>query len=333
LHDYFPDGNAPLIAHMLAVTGYAEVMLAENFCSGIPLSTLDYGGDYTYRAGSTTQDVLTHAIALFDSAATMAGDSARIKNLAIVGKARAQLQLGQFDEAAATVASIPVDYRYTLMYNTTAGVPGLGGTPTTTVPFPAAAQDREGQNGLPFMSEPDGRLPAFVASTQAPIFYYPVIPAVSSIVLASGVEAQLIRAEAALHGDDPAWLTMLNALRTDGTYTVSGTDTTWNAGTGGVADLAPLTDPALDPLPTGKTAMDVRIDLLFRERAYWLYLTGHRQSDLRRLVSVYLRDPESVYPTGNRLDGTVYGSDLTFPVPVTEIQLNPLYNGCLNRDA
>jgi hypothetical protein len=112
-------------------------------------------------------------------------------------------------------------------------------------------------------------------------------------VLASGVEARLIEAEAALQAGDPAtWLATLNALRTDGTFDVtpmSPPDTMWHAGGAAAAGLAPLADPG---------TAGGRVDLLFRERAFWLYLTGYRQGDLRRLIRQYGRTPDQVYPTG-----------------------------------
>ena len=37
--------------------GYAELMLADLFCSGVPLSTLDFERDYTYHAGLTRDQV------------------------------------------------------------------------------------------------------------------------------------------------------------------------------------------------------------------------------------------------------------------------------------
>ena len=51
-------------AHLLALEGYTEVLLAELYCSGIPLSTVDYRGDYTLRPGSSTEQVFAHAAAL-----------------------------------------------------------------------------------------------------------------------------------------------------------------------------------------------------------------------------------------------------------------------------
>jgi len=76
------------------------------------------------------------------------------------------------------------------------------------------------------------------------------------------------------------------------------------------------------------------VDLLFQERGYWLFLTGHRQGDLRRLVRVYGRDPERVYPTG-RYPGAfnIYGTDVTAPIPGAERLSNPLFTGCRSRGA
>lgn len=339
LTDYVPDSSAALVAHMMTAEGYAELLLGESFCSGVPLSTLDYQGDFTYRDGSTTEQVLAHAIAEFDSALVIVGDSDRVANLARVAQGRAYLLLGQFDKAASAVAGVPTTFGYTVMYSDAASVYGLRGPANAFYQGfqGGTVADREGGNGLPFRTQPDGRLPTLVSGSRNPFgitMIIPQIPTPSTITLASGLEARLIEAEVALHANDPSWLTILNALRTDGTYTVSGTDTAWTAGTGGVAHLAPLADPGVGPLPSGKTAADVRLDLLFRERAYWLFLTGHRLGDLRRLVRVYQRDPNTVFPTGV-YQGNVasYGTDVTLPVPKAEQDRNPLYHGCINRNA
>jgi len=88
--------------------------------------------------------------------------------------------------------------------------------------------------------------------------------------------------------------------------------------------LPPLTDPG---------SADARLALLFQERAYWLFLTGHRQGDLRRLVRNYQRLPDAVYPTGVYYGGQgFYGTDVTLPIPASELP-NPLFHGCLNREA
>ncbi len=67
------------------------------------------------------------------------------------------------------------------------------------------------------------------------------------IVMASGIEARLIEAEAALQAGGGNWLTILNDL------------------------MAMAIDPPMDPLMDPGT-QDARVDLLFRERAFWLFV-------------------------------------------------------------
>jgi len=81
------------------------------------------------------------------------------------------------------------------------------------------------------------------------------------------------------------------------------------------------------------------VDLLFRERALTLFLTGHRVGDLRRLNYQYGRSNESVWPTGPYQDanpdkqGTNYGTDVNLPIPQEESN-NPQFVGqCINRSA
>ncbi len=367
LRAYAPDLSTALAGHLDAAEGYAEILLADLFCSGIPLSTVDFGGDYTLASGSTTEEVYTHAVALFDSALAISADSARIMNLARVGKGRALLALGDYAAAAAAVADVPDDFQYAFVYSATSsstGQPGLtipnrnfawgafgsdGGVELTLV-------DAEGSNGLDYLSSGDPRS-AWMANgnnERGLPRYRPVkydASGESPIVLASGVEARLIEAEAELQAGGVDWLETLNALRTDGTYsgvdsTVVSVDTTyppegeagemqvdttykvdtlWNMGTGGVAGLGPLTDPGT---PEG------RLDLVFRERAFWLFLTGHRQGDLRRLIRQYGRNPETVYPTSSYPGGYgAYGTDVNAPIPSLERTGNPRYAGCFNRGA
>jgi hypothetical protein len=161
---------------------------------------------------------------------------------------------------------------------------------------------------------------------------------VAPITVASGLEARLIEAEAALHAGSTAWLTTLNTLRTNGSFTTAPSaspdsvgviDTTWNAGTGGVSGLRPLIDPGDSPNDSA------RVTLLFNERAYWLFLTGQRQGDLRRLVRNYGRDPQAIYPTGPYPLGGIlpqYGTGVSVQIPTTEFA-NPRYRGCLSQGA
>src|SRR5688500_15298530 len=96
---YAPDEVA-ITGHAYALKAYAEIFLAEAFCSGIPLSTIDYDGDFTPAPGSSTDEVYAHALALLDTALTMVGDSVDFVHLARMAQARAQLGLGDVAAAA-----------------------------------------------------------------------------------------------------------------------------------------------------------------------------------------------------------------------------------------
>ena len=349
LEQYDPDSTV-LVGTLDLVQGFTEVYLADFFCSGVPLSTVDYNGDFTLKPGSSTQQVYTDAAAEFDSAMALGADSPNIVNAARVGEGRAQLDLGNFAAAAAAVASVPVGFTWAMHYST-ATEPLPNGPPLlpdygnyqardyawndfiTNPNFVGLTlSDTEGGNGLAFLSAGDPRTPwvQYGTNNNGYPLYRPATLATSggtptgadSIVLAGYIEAQLIEAEAALQaGDTTTWLSKLNALRTNGTATGG----VWNAGTGGVAGLAPLSEPGSD---------SARVSLLFRERGFWLYLTGHRQGDLRRLIRQYGRDPSSVYPTGY-YPGAYgeYGSAVTAPVPTEEQQSNPLFTGCISTGA
>ena len=120
------------------------------------------------------------------------------------------------------------------------------------------------------------------------------------------LEAQLIIAESELQSGALGAMTQrLNDLRS-------------------TAGLDPLANPVDQATAT---------DLLFRERAFWLFLTGHRLGDLRRLVRQYGRPADSVFPSGTYFKGGItYGPGVNLPLPVTETN-NPKVQGCLDRNA
>ncbi|MBX6330255.1 MAG: hypothetical protein IRY91_00260 [Gemmatimonadaceae bacterium] len=334
LRTYAPDTSPALTGHLYAVLGYTEVMLAELFCSGIPLTTVDFDGDYTLAPPSTTEEVLQHAVALFDTALTLAADSARVMNLARVGKGRALLDLDRYAEAAQAVADVPDDFRYLENYydqvtTTPDAFANFRYRPAGFAWF-ATVSNGEGGTGLDYIASGDPRtaaVPDGGTNTYGVTLYVPAKYSASGdtpIVLADAIEAHLIRAEAALNANDPSWLATLNALRTTCTDAASCPDPA-PPGLGGVAGLPPLSDPG---------TRDARVDLLFRERAAWLFLTGHRQGDMRRLIRQYGRAPSAVYPTGSYPGGTgAYGTDVTAPIPASERAFNPKFTGCVSRGA
>jgi hypothetical protein len=310
------DTTAPpaLRGELYALDGYAEILLADFFCSGVPLSTLNYQKDYTYAASSTTEQVYLDALAQENTALAMTSDSARLQNLARVLKGRALLALGgtvNVAAAAQAVAAVPDGFQYQLAVQFTIS---NGSVVDLFDQNQVTESDREGLNGLPYLSSGDPRS----AATQPFTGWTPVKYALAGftpLTVADWIEARLIQAEAALQAHDyPTYLTLLNHLRQ--TATVPGQTT----------PLDTLTDPGDSP---GDSA---RVSLLFSERAYWLFLTGHRQGDLRRLIRQYGRQEFQVYPTGQYPAGGSYGTDVTAPIPAAEYY-NPHFHGCLDRDA
>jgi hypothetical protein len=304
-----PDSTAR-IGQLFALVAYTEDFFGENMCSGIPLSRLDENVRPQYGSPLTTVELVQRSAADFDSALAYAGSNATIANMAHVGKGRALLNLGQFSAAAAAVADVPTSFVYNATYVTGTlhnGHYAAGTQNWFTIP------DREGTNGLNWRTAGDPRVPLVNRSPgvvgldgSAIWAFAPYLASNAPIPLATGIEARLIEAEAALEANDPTtWLNPLNALRA----TVSG--------------LSPLADPGTP---------DARVDLHFRERAFWMFLTGHRHGDLRRLVRQYGRDAETVFPTGLWRDGIPYGSS-TNGAPNTAARNNPNFSGCANRNA
>jgi hypothetical protein len=308
---------------MYALQGYSEIFLADLFCAGVPLSTLDYHGDFTQHAGSTTPELYQAAVAKFDTALTLSRDSARILDLARVGKGRALLNLGQYAAAAAAVDSVPPDYAYQFVINWAGSSSDVLFVDNGSSGSGKTAVDSEGNTGLPYLSSHDPRSAASSRGTNLyhvpqyiPNKYGGATPGLYPITVASGIEARLIQAEAAYHGvatGTGSWLDQLNALRQ----------------TAIAPALPALTDPGTD---------SARVAMIFRERALWLYVTGHRQGDLRRLIRQYptvAPSADAVYPTGvYPLFGALsrYGTDVTAPIPTAE-HINPLFTGCLSRGA
>jgi hypothetical protein len=296
----------------LSLGAFSYTLFAEGFCSGVPFSTLTNDG-VDYGDPQTTTQILQIAFAKFDSAQNFATASGRtdLEYLARVGKGRVLLNQGNYVAAAAAVAGVPTSFVYAIeaSSNSTRQNNGIW---NYTINFPGfSVPDQEGGNGLPWQSASDPRVPFL--DTQAPGFdgetqffmqeKYPTRD--DETPLATGVEARLIEAEAALQaGNVNTMLLRLNALRAS-------------------VGLNDLSDP-------GTAA--ARVNMLFAERGFWLYLTAHRLGDLRRLIRQYSRTQATVFPTGTYHKGGEYGTDVNFPVSGDE-QNNPRFQGCIDRNA
>lgn len=296
------------IGEMEAVSALAHVLLGEMFCSGVPLSQPGQDGD-----PQTTAAVFTAAAAKAATAITNSGSDARAKNLASIARGRALLDLGQFDAAASAVAAVPTSYSYTTLHALTTDYQKNGLSDYMNNYDGLLVSDREGTNGLNYATADDPRVPVkgdgspSRFDTQTPRWYAVNAANLDSpMPIATGIEARLIEAEAALRANNTAlWLQKLNAARAP-------------------FEMSNLTDPG---------SQNARVDLMFRERAFGLFLSGHRLGDLRRLVRQYSRGAETVYPTGAyHKDGLSLGKDVQFIIPGTE-KNNPKFTGCLDRNA
>jgi hypothetical protein len=302
------NASDPRAGEMHAISGLSYVLLAELFCSGIPIGNI---GEEAEPLATTT--VLQGGVAKLDAAIAAAGSDARVRNLAAVLKGRALLDLGQFDAAATAVASVPTDFKYTTFHSAT--------TPYQQNLFwnymfnsdGVLVSEKEGTNGLNFATANDPRVPISGTGTPSrfdattPRYYFGLLTGFDSpTMVASGAEARLIEAEAELRkSNNAAFLQKINDLRA-------------------FQKLSAVTDP-------GSPA--ARSDLLFRERAFTMFGTSHRLGDLRRLVRQYARPAESVFPTGNyHKDGLRFGTDVNFIIPTPE-RNNPKFTGCIDRAA
>lgn len=331
------------IGEMFAVAGMIYTEFAENYCSAVPFDERLSNGTLQYGTPLTTAQILALAVTRYDSALAHANGAdplaAVVKNFASVGIGRALLDAGTPAPAATAVASVPTTFVYNTVHSLatsreTNGVNWFNGqAPNGTARFSVA--DTEGIVGLNFRSANDPRVKDSLEGkgfdNSTPLYVLQKYAnGTSPVPVSTGVEARLIQAEAA---GGAAMITALNALRTDGTFdtvrvrkdtiptdTTTVLDTLWHAGTGGVKGLKPLVDP-------GTTA--AQVDLLFRERAFWMFATGHRLGDLRRLVRQYGRAINSVYPNGSYFKGApaLFGNSTELPVPFSE-RNNPNYTGC-----
>jgi hypothetical protein len=290
------------IGELWAISGWTYILFGELYCSGVPISKAN---PLMYGRPLTTAELLDTALVRLTTAAGAAAGDARIVNLIAVLRGRALLDQGQFAQAATAVAAVPTNYVYQIFHATT--------TPRQTnqiqVQFTNdiySVSNVEGTNGLNFASAADPRVPTRATGASrndgvTPMVQFTKYTTQSDpVTQVSGVEARLIEAEGALQANDvTTFLAKVNEARAT------------------VAGLTPLADPGT---PAG------RVDLLFRERAFWFYLTAHRLGDLRRLVRQYQRAAESVFPTGAyHKQGLTRGTQVTFIVPQPE-ENNPEYD-------
>jgi hypothetical protein len=280
----------------------------------VPISRV-VDNQIVYGVPLTTAQLLDTALARFRTAlahpSIVPGDE--IHSLASVGLARALVNRDSVAEAALAVATVPPEFVYATEHATTPAALHNG-------VFEAfnngefGVFDQEGTNGLNYVSAEDLRVTGdsgLGADNNTESWFpskYPSFEA--SIPTADYLEAQLIIAESELQTSSFAPMTQrLNDLRA-------------------AVGLGSLATPGDFVSAT---------DLLFTERAFWLFATGHRLGDMRRLIRQYGRDPETVFPTGDYYKGGLtYGTDVNLPLPRREANnpnvADPI-NTCIDRNA
>jgi hypothetical protein len=313
-----PDADN-FIGEMLGLAGFSYIYFGESFCSGVPFSHLE-GDQVVYGAPQTTDEMFQTAVARFDAALAEpgvqleldpeSGLEPEIIHLAAVGKARALLNRGLFAEAADAVVDVPTEFQY-VTEHADSPLRLQNAIYSYSIGWLWSVSDLEGDVGLPYRTAEDPRVPFFdeesagLDNTTPQFTLLKYAEASAPVVVADGIEARLIEAEALLQTSDFGGMTsILNVLRAS---------------------------QGLDPLGTPGT-QDEAVDILFSERAFWMFATGHRLGDMRRLIRQYGRSAEEVFPAGVYLKGGSYGSDVNLPMPQEEGN-NPNYAGCIDRNA
>ena len=273
-----------LIATSAALAGYSLVLLGEGFCAGV----VDVGPELTpAQLFDSAQVRFAKAIA----AATTAGDQSLL-NLAYVGRARARRNLGDMAGAGEDAARVPVGFVYEAQGSTSAARRNnrvFAENNSAVTVAPAYRGLTVGGQADPRVAVVDaGRNTADNANRLWRQTKYASLSAATPI--ASGIEAQLILAEAR---GGAAGVAILNALR------------------------ASRSLPALTAAEQAAFAAT-----LLEERNRWLFLQGNRWFDLR------LRNLPLVPAVGAAYSkGGTYGDQRCRPLPDVERLANPNFGG------
>ncbi|HWL40061.1 MAG TPA: RagB/SusD family nutrient uptake outer membrane protein [Gemmatimonadaceae bacterium] len=297
------------VARSLAYAGHSYILLGETMCVtpidlGVPKTSAQIFGDAITNfdeaiAIATAARAHLQAQPVPNANAIAATDSVRF--FALVGAARAALNRNDKPAAIAYANQVPAAFVFRAYYTdntaqqrnrtyerlTVGSNANLLNTPfeaMTTDPRVPRIGGTTARAGIP-LSPPSY---STYSATVAGAAFAPIM----SVRIASGLEAEYIRAEA--EGPTPATLIFVNARRS----------------------------------ANGQTATAVVGDELMAElrdqRSRDFYLDGHRLGDLRRYKEFYNVDlfPSGPYPGST--SGAVYDPNITcWPLPTNEINGNP----------
>lgn len=329
LNKYSPSSRA-LLAEMYLARGFAELQLASDFCNGIPLGNV-YSVDPKFETPKSTQVVFQYAAASLDTALTFANgtdaQSVSMNRAIRVARARVHVALGEFTQAAAVVTAVPTSFAYQHTFSLNTSTNTIWGQGLSSRRY-SVGDSVEGNarnirvlNAIPFASARDPRLPVTIPTSgaingqdgQTYARTTTMWGQLTPVDVANGIDARMIEAEAALRaGNVTQWLAIHNALRA----------TPPKLGEIQPAAMAALTDPGSEA---------ARVNVHFREKAFWTFSRGQRLGDMRRLIKQYGRTEATVYPQGVHYKGGNYGTDVNLPVVQAETN-NPEFKGCTDRN-
>src|SRR3989442_6490652 len=221
LRQYQPS-PATNVARMFAFIAYIEVLTGEHYCNGVPLSGF-VGSEIVYGQPLSNDSLFGLAAANADSAMANLGgaDSARVRWLAQVVKGRALLDRGQFAAASTAVAGVPDTFHYDVTYSVVAGDNQLWALNSSARRYTIGNGDGGGLNFIGTRKDPRIRTKTgpdriFDTAFNTQVTRQGTWDRTTAVKVATGVEARLIEAEAALRASTPdyiTWLARLNQLR------------------------------------------------------------------------------------------------------------------------
>ena len=287
-------GSSPVAAQALVHAGYANRLLGENFCEAV----FDGGAALPGRA------YFERAEAHFTEAMQVAGAAGAdaLMLAARSGRASVRVHLGDWVGAEDDAALVPEGFVYEARFtNSTLNQYNIIYWSNANSPFRTHSvigtfyEDYYTNTGDPRVRwGTDPAVPTAEIATVPWLFQLKYRSREDAINLATGREARLIQAEAALRRDDPETaLDILNALRTTLTRDLDG-------------------EP-LEAWPDTTDPVEVW-DRLKTERGIELWLEGRRLGDLRRWVAD--GSPAEAADVSDRIR-------LCFPIAQTELEANP----------
>lgn len=293
-------GRSLLIARTSAYEAWSQLLIGEAFCETV-FSQVS-GEQVLYGTKITRAQALDSAIARFTSGlAAITGTGATqdsLRNFMLVGRARAKQDRGDLAGARADAVQVPAAF----VWNATASNANprrqnkvfnensTTGTPSSSVGL--RFRDPSYANDPRIKATNSGKL---ANGTNVPLWIQNKYTTIASpIPIATGVEAQLIVAEADIVTNRANTLAIIATQRTAGGQSAY-------TGTTPAADSAEVIDQ--------------------RRRA--LFLTGTAFGDIIR-YNLTVSPPAGSLTPWNQAYGPDKGAQLCLPLPLTELQNNPL---------